>query len=227
MTVTQFQWTLDRFLKGGHVTTQWEWTHPRFADLCDYDGGWHGQQHEDRRIVDVLDRIGTTNRCAFEFGAADGIWISNTRRLWEMGWEVFLMDANGNEIRKAQDRNEERVHAVEAMVTPSNVDMLLSVMGCPAVPDFGCIDIDGQDWWVWRGMEAIRPRVLMIEVCGSMSSDSSKTPHERHMYVPPLGAQTGQAAREPMILLGIEKGYRLVGMNEINLLFVDKELSDG
>lgn len=209
------------------MSVQWTWTHPRFTDLLDFNGGWHGQQHEDRRIVDVLDRIGHTNRCAFEFGAADGIWISNTRRLWEIGWSVFLIDANGNQIHAARMRNEDRAGLLEATVTPDNVDDLLIGMGCPADPDFGCIDIDGQDWWVWKAMQRVRPRVVMIEVCGRLARvEGLKSDLERMLYVPKLGSQQGQAAMEPTVLLGIEKGYSLLGYNEINLLFALKELAD-
>ena len=42
----------------------------------------------------------------------------------------------------------------------------------PAEPDVVSIDVDGNDWWIWRALVAYRPRLLVIEYNGNLDPTS-------------------------------------------------------
>jgi hypothetical protein len=119
-------------------------------------GNRYSQFGEDGVLKHLFAQIGTTNKAAFEFGAMDGMTISNTCQFWEQGWYTYLIEADKGHFERIKFT--ERCTKRHALVTPDNVDDLLCGMGCPAEPDLGVIDIDGQDYAVWEGMKAIRPR---------------------------------------------------------------------
>ena len=49
------------------------------------------------------------------------------------------------------------------MVSAGNVQDLFDGLGVPSEFDLLSIDIDGNDFWVWRAIDRYRPRVVVIE----------------------------------------------------------------
>jgi hypothetical protein len=112
------------------------------------------QAGQDGIIEFLFDKIGYTIRKYFvEFGTVDGLHISNTANLrLNHGWTGVLMDANptANLVRKE-------------FVTAENIQQLLHRHRVPFDLDFLSIDIDGNDYWVWRAIKKWWPRVVSIE----------------------------------------------------------------
>jgi hypothetical protein len=52
----------------------------------------YSQYGESKLIYDILNKIGTLNRYAVEFGASDGYWLSNIRMFLEDGWNGLQME---------------------------------------------------------------------------------------------------------------------------------------
>ena len=48
------------------------------------------------------------------------------------------------------------------MATPANVNQLLRQQGVTGEIDFLTIDIDGDEYWIWRSVETISPKFVMI-----------------------------------------------------------------
>ena len=56
---------------------------------------------------------------------------------------------------------------------PENVDALLARRTAPSPePDVLSIDVDGIDYWIWRALEAARPRVVVIEYNAHLGPDA-------------------------------------------------------
>jgi hypothetical protein len=72
------------------------------------------------------------------------------------------------------------------------------------------IDIDRNDYWVWKAIEVVRPRVVVIEYNAALRPPLSLVvPYDpRAMW---NGTNYFGASLEAMVRLGREKGYRLVG----------------
>jgi hypothetical protein len=160
----------------------------------------YSQNGEDGIISEIIKRIHSgpygspdeKKRKAVEFGAADGFWLSNTAYLppnWER--KLFDSEAAGN--------------VEKAFITPQNVNQYV----LPNI-DLLSIDIDGNDYNVWKSYQGI-PDIVVIEI----NSD-----HDDKCYF--FGAGTSY---RPMVDLGIAKGYFLV-CHTGNLIFVRKEYRD-
>ena len=57
---------------------------------------------------------------------------------------------------------------LEKIVTAENINDLLSQAGFVGDVDLLSIDIDGNDYWVWKAIEVAQPRVVVIEYNASL-----------------------------------------------------------
>lgn len=91
---------------------------------------------------------------------------SNTRNLVvNHGWSALMIE--GNPARAADLKRNyadvARVKAVEAFVYPGNVEILFEDHGVPRDLDLLVIDIDSNDYYVWRAIQWFRPKVVQLE----------------------------------------------------------------
>ena len=184
---------------------------PGWEFLTDRQRDDYSQFGEDGLIQAVLERIGETNRWCFEVGAADGLFMSNTKRLRDSGWSAVLIEGDRNSADKCMAYASHRVQVVTERIGRHSLDNILTGSGAPIRLDLGVIDIDGQDYWAWEGLKTFRPRVMLVEF---MYTDDD--------FLPECGG-AGQAGLNPIVQLGIAKGYVPVARTYCNVLFVDKQ----
>jgi len=155
-------------------------------------------------VVEYLFRtIGTTNKFFVEFGAGDGLHLSNTANLrLNEGWTGLLMDADPLASLPAVDVKKE-------MVTPENIERLLCKYKAPYQFDYLSIDIDGMDWWVWRAIILYWARVVSIEFNSKFAWNESFTVRydPNHVWD---GTDYYGASLAALHKLGGRKGYQLV-----------------
>jgi hypothetical protein len=176
----------------------------------------NSQFGEDGLIAETFARLGTTNRWCFEIGAADGVWLSNTKCLRDQGWSAVLIEAQDAHYANLEKLASSTVHAVHRKVEWDQLDDVLSEAGCPAYPDFGCIDIDGQDYWMLQALIIHLPRILLVEFGRCDNAD----------YIPEKGGD-GQAGRNATMKLCEDKGYIVLAETFVNFLCVRKDVLDG
>ena len=169
---------------------------------------------EDGLIAAILERIGTANRWCFEVGASDGEFYSNTKRLRDDGWDALLIEGNADQYAKLTVIQSDRVRCVHYHVGPDHLDGLLDACSAPVNLDFGVIDIDGQDWWVFDGLRRHRPRLIMVEFANG----------DVDAPIPLLGEASGQAGYKAILSLGLSKGYKPICQTQVNLIFVADEV---
>jgi hypothetical protein len=188
---------------------------------------------EDGILQYLIHRVPISNRFFIEFGVEDYREANTRFLLVNDNWSGLVLD--GDERLVAAIRNDP-VHwkydltATCAFITRDNIDELLRA-GAPN-PDVGLlsIDLDGNDYWVWKAIVSIRPRIVVCEynsVFGTRSavtvpydpSFSRGRAHFSHMY---YGASLPALCR-----LASEKGYDFVGCNSkgINAFFVRNDVS--
>jgi hypothetical protein len=124
--------------------------------------------------------------------------------------------------------NNPRAVVHRAFVLAENVNDLFALHGVPGVFDLLSIDIDGNDFWVWREIRA-RARVVVIEYNSTVPVDQSRAivyePMFRSGPTDYFGASLLALAR-----LGRLKGYTLVYCEHtgVNAFFVaDEALPEG
>ncbi len=185
------------------------------------------QNGEDGVTFELLRHLGSVRPYFVEFGVGDG-WSCNTRVLAEvLGWSgtYFEIDAAGHEALKQRYANSRSVHCVHAAVTSQNVNERFAAAGVPHDLGVLCIDIDGQDYWVWQALaDVYRPAVMIAEVNLAFGLDRAvvEAPGAAQDRLTPtwgasLAAMTGYAAT---------RGYRLVHVElaGVNAFFVRGDL---
>ena len=184
-----------------------------FDDLEAHEARMYSQSGEDGSLARLFDRIGVTNRFFVEFGAKDGVDLSNTANLrLHRGWTGLLMDGDPADrcpgvFALPADETAARVRA--EIVTRENINELLTRYGVPNNFDLLSIDIDGNDYWVWKALESYRPRVVLIEYNIFFHLEERKTIPYDPAHVWDESAFHG-ASLAALRELGREKGYELV-----------------
>ncbi len=177
-------------------------------------GGNHTSQFgEDGLIEAALDGIGAKNKWCFEVGAADGLFFSNTARLREQGWKTVLIEGDAERYVELAKLASDSVFTIPKHIGPRSLDRILDECGAPQDLDFGVIDIDGQDYWIWDGLRQFRPRLLLVEFAYATEDHRDEFPE--------CGA-IGQATYKAILRMGAEKGYEALAKTHCNLLFVDR-----
>ena len=183
---------------------------------------------EDGIIRRIFDVIGRTNRFCVEFGGYDGVTMSNTARLLrEEDWHGGFIEADPELFSQLLDnyRTRATVRAQKAFVTPDNIEALFDELEAPADMDLLCIDIDGNDYWVWQSIQRFKPRVVVIEFNGAYPP-----PRKWVMAYNPMHCWKGNdyygASPQSLTDLAKTKGYELVCCEEqgANLFFVRSDL---
>ena len=171
------------------------------SDLQAYESGVYSQGGEDGVLGRIYDCIGTTNQYFVEFGAWDGCHYSNTANLrLNHGWTGLLMEGS--------DRADEVVVKRE-FVNAENVNALFAKYGVPERFDLLSIDIDGNDYWVWKAIEGTVARVVVMEYNPLFANEVARTIRYRPDHVWDETTYHG-ASLAALRKLGHEKGYALV-----------------
>jgi hypothetical protein len=124
-------------------------------DLRAHERSVRCQWGADGVLQRIFECIGTTNRYFVEFGARDGCVESNTAHLRiDHGWTGLLMEGDPERVRPPVRRE---------FITAENVNALFRKHRVPADFDLLSIDVDGNDYWIWKAIEGYRPRVVVIE----------------------------------------------------------------
>jgi hypothetical protein len=190
-------------------------------------------------ILHIFSKIGVTDKRVIEFGIGDVARSNVTNLALSFGWSGLMMDGSAEKAARARaffeangkiDPN--KMTCIEAFVTPENINTLFKQNGFEGEIDFLTIDIDGNDYWVWKAIDVIRPRVVMIEYNPSLGAevdlimpyDGEKGLWERHA----LGWYHS-ASLKAMERIGKQKGYTLIGCEStgLNAFFVLDEVAKG
>lgn len=172
----------------------------------------YSQSGEDGIIEEIFKNIGVTNRRYVEFGAGDGVCLSNTRYLLRLGWSGSLWDIEPKHPRVAREE-----------ITAENINAIFEKYKVPQDLDLLSIDIDGNDYWVWKAL-TWRPRVVVIEINPSIPLGQRLAikydPNIRFAKTDYYGASLSA-----LRALGVEKGYSLVYViRSLNAFFVRSDI---
>ena len=187
------------------------------------------QGGEDGIIEEILKRIGTNNNYVVEFGAGTGLQNCSAYLL-NKGWSGLWIETDQtmfDRIRRVYSQLiDNGVLSVDReFVTAETIETIFEAQKVPDEFDMLSIDIDGNDYWVWKAINRFRPRMVVIEYNAVFSPSTQwvQKYNPSHIWD---GTSASGASLKSLEILGSTKGYRLVGCNfaGVNAFFVREDL---
>lgn len=195
----------------------------------------YSQHGEDGVLAYLFSKIGLTNGRFIEFGIEDGTQCNTACLSLHFGWQGLLLEGDPNLARRAGSFYAKRlgsdatnVRVENAFITAENVNEIFQQNGYSGEIDLLSIDIDGNDYWVWKAVETVSPRVVCIEYNSVFGPTRSVTipydpaferrkKHEGGLY---YGASLAALTK-----LAKQRGYILVGCEShgVNAFFVRRD----
>src|ERR1700678_3230677 len=190
--------------------------------LNDYVKDVYSQTGEDGVIAKALEMLPNRDRWCVEFGAWDGKHLSNTFNLVEnSGYGVVLIEGDlykFESLRKDYPYRDRAIFVGQFVgwTDNDNLDRILEKTPAPLDFDLLSIDVDGNDYHIWRAVQKFRPKLVLIEFNPSSSN--------RFHFIQPASSNCNQSS-SPAALneLARSKGYELICVIGPNLLFVDRQ----
>jgi hypothetical protein len=207
---------------------------PRFADV---EFRSYSQNCEDGILLYIFSVIGTTNRRVVEICAGDGVECNAANLIVNHGWRGLLFDGDANAVEHGR-----AFYAacrttfvapptlVHAWITTENINRLIEENGFSGPVDLFSLDIDGNDYWIWKAIDTIQPRAVVLEfnaACGPEDSIAMSYNPEYRLDIEDRPYRCG-ASLPAFVKLGRSKGYRLVGIHSLgfNAFFVRNGVAD-
>ncbi|MCW3119011.1 MAG: hypothetical protein JWM28_3093 [Chitinophagaceae bacterium] len=196
----------------------------------------YSQNSEDGILLYIFSLIGTTNKVSVEICGGIGSQNNTANLIINHGWNGVLFEGDLNKIEKAKfyfSRNPDTFSfppkIIHAWITKDNINKLIEESETVGEIDLLSLDIDGVDYWVWKEISIIKPRVLVAEIQCIWGADMSVTvPYSKEFrtkYVDGFGIYSG-ASLLAFVNISKTKGYRLIGVEKygFNAFFMRNDI---
>lgn len=188
---------------------------------------YHG---EDGIIAYLLGHLRDVPPVFVDIGAGDCIIGNCSSLIVHDGWEGVFFDkdcrklAVGKKFYKEELAKGVNLRFVEGEITPGNINELLLKTGIKKDIGLLSVDIDGNDYWIWKAVEVISPRIVVIESKVEFGLHDVIVPYGNHNHRSVDTMYSGASAKA-FVKLAKRKGYRLAGANKqgYNLFFVRED----
>lgn len=184
---------------------------------------------EDGIIHEIFHRIGTKHRTFVEIGCSNG-FQNNTTRLLATGWRGVWIEQDKKRVDEIRVTFKEfidnfRLKIQHEFVTKENIENIFIKSGVDTKFDLLSIDIDGNDYWIWKALQRYKPRVVVIEYNATFGSSLEWVIDYNPSYVWD-GTNNHGASLKSLELLGKSLGYTLVAcsFSGVNAFFVRDDL---
>lgn len=192
----------------------------------------YSQADEDGLLLYIFSKIGFTNKLCVDLGSNSPFDSNVTNLLCNWNFQGLLIE--GGDICESVDfyatHSDTRYappKVVKKWITAENINTIISENNYKGEIDLLSLDIDGVDYWIWKNISVIKPRVVILEYMNIFNhSTSVSVPYDpafvKNSNVPNFFGASLQA----FVKQGNIKGYRLVGCNKYNYnaFFVRKDI---
>lgn len=199
-------------------------------NVSDYPKKIYSQHGEDGVVEKIFEVLNVKASSAVEFGAWDGIAMSNVFNLVMKGSGCVYIECDDVKYKDLVTNMSmfPKVYCVKSKVSLEKDETLDGILGNSPVPkdfDILSIDIDGNDYHVWKSLVNYNPKVVVVEYNTNFKGYECIQYDPSHFW---NGTSFYGASAKAFEKLGKEKGYDLIGIIEAgNLFFVRSELNGG
>jgi len=199
-------------------------------DLSEIEFKVFSQWGDDGIIQYLIHHIGIPNKTFIEFGVESYIEANTRFLLINNNWSGLIMDGSPdhmNAVRKTNIYWRHDLQVRDVFITKPNVNELLASSGFDSDLGILHIDIDGNDYWIWKEVN-ITPIIVIVEYNSLFGFDNSwSTPYSDDFYRTKHHYSNICYGSSILSLcdLAEEKGYDFVGCNSAgnNAYFVRKD----
>jgi hypothetical protein len=193
------------------------------SNLADFARDEFSQNGEDGILERLFDLLDVDEGWCVEFGAWDGVHLSNTRNLVvNHGWHAVLIEADPEKFVDLQmnARAMPKVTCLNQLVNfapPDDLEGILRRTSVPTDLDLLSIDVDGNDYHIWESLRDFRPKVVVIEINPTIPN------HVAFIQQKDMRVAHGSSLLA-MVQLGARKGYELCAVTTSNAMLVREDL---
>jgi hypothetical protein len=200
----------------------------------------NSQTDEDGILLYLFALLGVGQKTAIELCAGSGEECNTANLILNHGWCALLVDGNEALVSRGREYFSKHpntfVHPPQfthAWVTRDSVNDLIRANGFQGEVDLLSLDLDGVDYWIWKSIDVVQPRVVVLEYQDILGPERSVTvpysddfDYRRYPTTRGMPNYCG-ASLSAFVKLGRAKGYRFVGCNRLgyNAFFVKDELA--
>ena len=200
---------------------------PEFADV---EFRAFSQNGEDGILLYIFSLISAGDRRVVEISAGDGVECNAANLIVNHRWQGLLIDGDAAQVAagtqfyaSCRDTWVAPPSFVHAWITAENVNNIIAAHGFSGC-DLLSLDVDGNDYWIWKALDCVKPQVVVLEfnaLCGPRHSETMSYDPDYRIDLTIRPYRCG-ASLPAFVKLGREKGYRLVGIQSagFNAFFV-------
>lgn len=174
---------------------------------------------EDKFLLDIFNKKKIENGFFIEFGAWDGVHLSNCKVFANLNWSGCFIEGNYKKYllcKKNYEANN-KISVVNKYIDKDfTLNDLISENHIKQI-DILSIDIDGKDLTELKRLNLLKPRTIIIEFNGSIPLDVE--------CEDTLGGNGSSYLSIHNHL--VDKNYELIFATLTNLIFIDKDFNQG
>lgn len=188
------------------------------------------QFDEDGRLLYIFSVIGEGGKRVLEISAGIGRESMSANLIINHGWEGLLFEGDPKKANEAISFFSWNLDVyrppkvLSQWITAENINQLVFDGGFKGDIDLLSIDVDGNDLWFWKALEVVSPRVCIVESNAAIPNGNSLVSKYDPNFV--MKDACHSASIDALVKLAKEKGYRLVGSNNVgfNLIFIRNDV---
>lgn len=136
-------------------------------DLTTYYKNVYSQRGEDGILEEIFKRLNLTNGTFVEFGSSDGITNSNSKNLVNKNWNGCFIESNIESFKKLKEHYNlnKNILCINKKVEEQGINSLDFILDSDFNKkiDLISIDIDGEDYDVFKSINKYLPKLFLIE----------------------------------------------------------------
>lgn len=188
---------------------------------------------EDGIIQYLINKVDIPNKMFIEFGVSNYLEANTRFLLMNDNWTGLLIDSSEQNIEFIKNDKIYYRHDLNALcsfVTKDNInDLIISHVKNEDVGLLN-IDIDGIDYWIWKAIDVVKPRIVVCEY-NALFGDKYCVTIPYNAYFSVIDAHYSclyyGASLPALCKLANEKGYDFIGCDSegVDAFFVRRDIS--
>ena len=196
----------------------------------------YSQNEEDGIILYIFKHIGIKTKRFIEIGVENGTECNTTNLLKNFGWKGVQIEGDKKlyqdakiKMKEILDMKIKNLKLLNVFVKIENINQIIKKNTFNQELDLLSIDIDGNDFWIWKTINCIKPRVVIIEYNSFFGPKLSATiKYDSNFNWDHKNNKSYYGASlKALEKLGKKKKYTLAGVdrNGVNAFFIRNDLA--